>query len=222
VIRKIGLDGLITTVAGKTYHQFWWQVRNFSGDGGPALQAELTYPKNPVLAPDGSIYFVDSGNDCIRKISPAGIITTVAGQGGVYGFGGDGGLATLALLNSPEHLALDAKGGFYVADSSNHRIRHVSADGIITTIAGNGGSSNRGRFNAPPQQVNLYYPDAVAVGPDSSLFSFDEWNQTIQVMRSGIPGVSAAEIVIPSESGRWRSAKLSRVCSAKLSHPLKG
>jgi DNA-binding beta-propeller fold protein YncE len=123
-IRKIDSNGIITTIAGTG------EV-GYSGDGGPARAAMLNHPIDLEVALDGSLYFTDTGNNCIRKIDPAGTITTVAGRCTVThaaaagGFDGDGGLATEALLNWPYGIALVGS-KLYIADSYNHRIRIVN------------------------------------------------------------------------------------------------
>ena len=129
-IRKVSANGTITTVAG---NGTW----GFEGDGGAATDAKLDYPRGLTLDDSGNLYISDSGNHRIRKVSPEGTITTVAGYG-TEGFGGDGGPATAALLAYPEGVGVDASGNLYIADTYNNRIRKVSANGTITTVAGNG------------------------------------------------------------------------------------
>jgi sugar lactone lactonase YvrE len=127
-VRAISPDGIITTVAGTG-------VRGFSGDGGPATDAQVTAAGALTTDNSGNLLFVDDSR--VRKISPDGIITTVAGNG-LYGFSGDGGPATNAQLNEPGSLAIDSFGNLYIGDNATLRIRRVSPDGIITTVAGAG------------------------------------------------------------------------------------
>ena len=108
-IRKIDPNGIITTIAGNGQPEY-------SGDGGPATQAGLRWPRGVALDRRGNIYIADSANNRLRKIDPSGIITTIAGNG-QYGFDGDGGLATQALLSEPRGLAIDQAGNIYIADS---------------------------------------------------------------------------------------------------------
>jgi len=123
-IRKIDAAGIITTVAGTG-------VRGYSGDGGPATAAMINHPIDLEVAPDGSLFFTDTGNNCIRKIDPAGTISSVAGRctptfaPAAGDFAGDGGPATDALLNWPYGIALDGT-KLYIADSFNHRVRVVN------------------------------------------------------------------------------------------------
>jgi uncharacterized protein (TIGR03437 family) len=132
-LRRLSPTGFIDILINNTF-------RTFRGDGGPALDARLSQPSAVVVDPQGTIYFSDTGNHRIRAISPAGLITTVAGAG-EPGFRGDGGLATQAFLHSPGPLALDSFGNLYVADTGNHRIRVFRPGGPIRTIAGNGRSA---------------------------------------------------------------------------------
>lgn len=126
-VRKIS-GGLITTVAGNG-------TAGFSGDNGPAANAQLYNPYGIALDGSGNLYVTDSGNNRVRKISN-GIITTIAGNG-LSGYSGDGGTAISAQLNSPEAISVDHSGNVYIADAANFRVREV-VNGIITTIAGNG------------------------------------------------------------------------------------
>jgi len=125
-------SGVITTVAGNG-------EAGYSGDGGKATLASLTYPYGLALDEDGSIYIADTDNLCIRRVDArTGIITTVAGNGR-QGFTGDGGPAVEAALYRPHVLTLGAHGELIIGDSFNQRIRRVDpGTGVITTIAGNG------------------------------------------------------------------------------------
>src|SRR5207253_2161079 len=151
----------IATVAGNG-------TAGFSGDGGPATQAQLYDPWGGAVGPDGSLYIVDTSDSHIRRVGPDGIITTVAGQGG-GSFSGDGGPATQAFLCYPHGVAVGSDGSLYIADTCNYRTRRVGPDGIITTVAGNGNYGFSGD-GGPATQAQLSYSSAgVAVGPDGSL-----------------------------------------------------
>jgi RHS repeat-associated protein len=116
-ILRVGPDGILTVVAGTG-------DPGFSGDGGPATQAQLNAPYGVAVGPDGSLYIGDQVNDRIRRVGPDGIITTVAGNG-THGYSGDSGPATQASLSSPAHVAVGPDGSLFFADSSNNRIRRV-------------------------------------------------------------------------------------------------
>ncbi len=120
VIRKVdGATGIITTFAGTG------RSAGYAGDGGLATVAKLSYPQDVAVDAKGNVYISDFGNNVIRKVSPAGFISTVAGTG-VGGFGGDRGPASRALLNGPKSLTLDSSGNLYVDDAYNFRIRKIS------------------------------------------------------------------------------------------------
>jgi sugar lactone lactonase YvrE len=110
----------------------------YYGDGGPAINAALNYPYAVALGVNGMLYVADTYNDCVRRFDPAGIITTFAGRCLLGGFGGDGGAATDARLRKPFGVAVDLAGNVYIADTGNKRIRKVTSDGTISTVAGNG------------------------------------------------------------------------------------
>jgi sugar lactone lactonase YvrE len=158
-VRKVDAAGTITTVAGSG-------TRGYRGDNGPAKDAWLNYPSGVAVDPTGNVYIGDRSNARVRKVTPAGVITTVAGTG-TWGFAGDGGFATGALLNYPCGLAVDNQGNLYIADRSNQRVRKVTAAGVISTVAGNGSYGYGGDgglatsaalariFHAPPSKKPL-------------------------------------------------------------------
>ena len=177
-IRRVTPDGLIDTVAGKG-------LAGFSGDGGPATEAELNYPGNVAIAPDGTIYINDGGNHRIRKVSPDGFITTVAGTG-VRDSTGDGGPAALATFDTVRGMALGPDGSLYLADMGANRIRRISPDGIISTVAGN---NQRGFLGdgGPATAAALRDPWDVTVGSEGEIYIADTGNNRIRrVSPSGI------------------------------------
>lgn len=119
--------GRLETIAGKGYA---------SGDGGPATNAQLLFPEAAILGPGGAIFIADTGNHCVRRVSPEGVISTFAGRCGLPGNTGDSGAATNALLNEPAGLAFDNEGSLFIADRANDRLRRVQANGTITTLVG--------------------------------------------------------------------------------------
>ncbi|HEY1527899.1 MAG TPA: NHL repeat-containing protein [Candidatus Angelobacter sp.] len=129
-IRKVTNVGIISTIAGTG-------VPGFSGDGGAAISAELKAPFGIAADNAGNLYIGDFGNQRVRKVTSTGVISTIAGTG-TAGFSGDGGAAISAQLNGPDAEAVDSLGNLYITDSGNHRLRKLSASGIIITVAGNG------------------------------------------------------------------------------------
>jgi sugar lactone lactonase YvrE len=169
-IRKVGQDGIITTVAGSG--PVGYGKGGFSGDGGPAFQARLYDPAGAIIDPTGGLLIADWTNNRVRRVDPAGIITTIAGNG-KPGFSGDGGPATAARLNGPFQLALDSQGNLYIADGGNNRVRKVSLDGIITTVAGGGHPADGRGDGGLATQARLRFLIGVCVDPAGNLFVTD-------------------------------------------------
>jgi sugar lactone lactonase YvrE len=138
-IRKVGTNGIVTTIAGNG-------SGSFSGDGALAVNATLDRPSRLAIDAQDNLFFTDHSNYRIRKITPAGIISTVAGSGNTSNSGANGSLATQAGLGGPYGLAIDTGGNLFVStlNTSSHYIRQISPDGKIQTIAGQGTSGNLG------------------------------------------------------------------------------
>jgi sugar lactone lactonase YvrE len=170
-IRKVGTNGLITTVAGIGNGTF------YSGDGGAATNAGVPYPNAVTMDGAGNLFIADSSHR-IRKVGTNGIITTVAGNGN-SAYTGDGGAATSAGLNAPVGVTVDGAGNLFIADYGNNRIRKVGTNGIITTVAGNGTAAYAGDGGAATNAA-LYYPAKMAVNGAGSLFIADSWNGRIR------------------------------------------
>jgi len=176
-IRKLDASGMITTIAGTG-------TAGFSGDGGPAVRAQINSPTGIAVDGTGNVFFTDQENNRVRRVGNDGIITTVAGNG-VLGFSGDGGPATFAALGEPSAVAVDAAGNLYIADYLNDRVRMVSAQTrTITTIAGNGlhGDDEPGQDGVPATSIRLGYPSAVLVDGAGSLFIADHHNSIIRIV----------------------------------------
>jgi uncharacterized repeat protein (TIGR03803 family) len=195
VIRKVGTDGIITTVAGNG-------TNGFSGDGGAATNAELNGPQGVAVGAGGNLFIADEWNQRIREVRTNGIITTAAGNGYISsefygitygGYSGDGGVATNAELNGPSGVAVDASGNLFIADSDNGRIRKVDTDGIITTVAGNGSDGYSGDGGVAIN-AELNAPMGVAVDTSGNLFIAEDANYRIRkVVDPGvIPGPTFA------------------------------
>ena len=176
-IRRLAVNGTISTIAGTG-------TRGFSGDGGLATQAQLSFPCGLAADRFGNLFLTDQGNQRLRKIDARGVITTIAGDG-TPAFSGDGGPALRASLNEPSAVALDASGNVYIADYLNDRVRVVNnQSGIITTIAGNGqhGDDLPGQDNVPGASIRLGYPSALVVDGAGNLYISDHHNNCIRVV----------------------------------------
>jgi len=157
----------------------------FSGDGGPATAAHLNLPYSVAVTADGGFLIADSGNRRVRRVSPTGIITTVAGTG-VQGSAGDGGAATAAQLNDPDGVATTPDGGFLIADFFGNRVRWVSPTGVITTVAGTGAASVfRDGDGGPATAANIDMPFGVAVTPSGGFVFSEEGNAAVRLVDAG-------------------------------------
>ncbi|MFN7921218.1 MAG: hypothetical protein U0Q16_14050 [Bryobacteraceae bacterium] len=163
-ILAVSSSGVVTTLAGTG-------AAGYSGDGDAASKAKLDRPRGMAFGPEGSLYFADSGNHAIRRISSTGVIATVAGTG-QRGSEGDGGRATAARLNNPTGIAFDARGALYIADAGNNWIRRVSADGFISTVK---------------TGTDLTFPTALAVDVSGALFIADSYGHRVLRLAAGGP-----------------------------------
>ena len=157
----VSTSGTILTVAGTG-------AAGFAGDGGSARAARLNGPTGVTVDAAGNVYVADTANHRIRKVTPAGVITTIAGTG-TGGFSGDGGQATAAQLFAPGGVAVDGAGNVYVGDTSNNRVRKVAPDGTITTVAGTG-TEGYTADGVPVVTVDLHGPTALAVAADGTVY----------------------------------------------------
>jgi len=187
-IRKVTPDGIIHAFAGTGQ-------TGSSPDGVPALTAALNIrsaqPINGIVAaPDGSVYFSEPYGNKIRRVMPDGTLTTVAGDGS-WSFGGDGGPATSAKLATPSGIALGPDGSLYIADRCNNRIRKVTSDGRIKTVAGSGatgcypgyGIISYSGDGGPATIAGLQDPVSVAVARDGTIFFSDYSSRVIRRVR---------------------------------------
>ncbi len=160
--------------------------KGYSGDGGPATEAELNEPYEVRFDADGNMYFVEMKNHLIRRVdAKTGRISTVAGTG-EQGYSGDGGLATKATFSNPHSIALDGRGGLYVADIGNHRIRRVDLKtGIVDSIAG----SDQRRLPTDGQQAKgnpMLGPRALFIDGDTMWIALREGHSVWRLdMRAG-------------------------------------
>jgi len=176
LVRLVTPDGIVRTVAGRATQDV--THIGFSGDGGPAPQAELSFPTGLAVDGAGTLFIADTENHRVRKVGTDGSIMTMAGTG-TAGFSGDGGAATAAQLDEPWGLAVDSRGNLFIADASNQRVRKVAPDGGITTVAGIGTAGLSGDEGlATAAQLN--HPIGVAVDSQGNLFIVDSRNQRIR------------------------------------------
>lgn len=196
LLRRVAASGIITTVSDQV--QFPWHAATGPGGemyvadaannrilkisssgqtGSFAPSAQLSTPRDVTVDSAGNVFILDTGNNRVLKVKPDGSIVLYAGNGSP-GYFGDGGPATQALLNFPYGIALDSRGDLFISDSLNQRIRVVTPDGIINTIAG----FNMRGFNGAtsPQGAALNYPAGLAVDSAGSLYVADSWNHIVR------------------------------------------
>ncbi|HYL38240.1 MAG TPA: SMP-30/gluconolactonase/LRE family protein [Bryobacteraceae bacterium] len=170
LVREVSAGGVLTTIAGSG------APRYFGGDNGPAALARMHAPSGVALDAAGNLYVADTANHRIRKITPAGVITTIAGTG-VPGAKGDNGQATQAQLHSPRGVALDSLQNIYVADTGNNAVRGINPSGVITTVL---------------DQLND--PEYVAAGPDQTLYIADAGNN--RILKLTASGIQSALVLV--------------------------
>ena len=216
-VRRVSKNGIIQTVAGTG-------VFGFSGDGGPATQAQLNSPYGLTLDPQGNLYLADLGNARIRRVALDGTIETVAG-GGTLAAGGanDGALATSVALSAPRNLAFDGNGNLYISDFNGERVYVLAPAGSLTTFAGTGAVGSAGD-NGPANQAQLNHPAGLAFDSQGSLYIADSGNHLVRRVKQGaitsyarastpaglafdglgslyIADIAAADVIVISPSG---------------------
>jgi sugar lactone lactonase YvrE len=182
-VRRVTPDGTISTFAGTG-------VRGFSGDGAPAASAQLDLPAQTVIDSSGNLYIADYANHRVRMVSPSGVISTVAGSGvedlpPQYPSIGDGGPALTAVFRIASSAAFGPAGDLYVADMNDNRIRKIAANGIVTTLAGNGPANYSGD-GVPAAPASVGRPITVAVDRSNTVYFETEDSRVLKVTPDGI------------------------------------
>jgi RHS repeat-associated protein len=200
-VRRIGRDGVITTVAGG----------GTGGDGGPALGARLQFPHGVWIARDGGLLIAEEGGQRIRRVDPDGTIRTLAGTG-TAGYTGDGGPATEARISTPRYVVEAPDGSIYFSQKSSHVVRRIMTDGTIVTVAGTG-TAGFGGDGGTAARALLNQPDGIAIGPDGSLYVADQLNNRVRrVAPSGqittVAGTGVAGFL--GDGGQATAARLNR------------
>jgi sugar lactone lactonase YvrE len=175
-VRTIDSFGVINLTAGTN-------IPGFAGDNGPATSASLSDCEAIAADSSGNLYVADSGNERIRKIDAAGVISTFAGNGR-NAFSGDGQQASKAGLSLPQGVAVDIHGNVYIADTGNNRVRKVNSSGIISTIAGNGKPGYSGD-HGPATAAELNGPTRVAIDSAGDVYVSDNGNNVVRRISSG-------------------------------------
>jgi uncharacterized protein (TIGR03437 family) len=199
-IRKVTTDGIISTIAGNG-------KQGYSGDGGLAVNAQISTPESVAVDNLGNVYFAAWRFGPIRKVTTDGIISTVAGNG-TEGYFGDGGPAVNAGLDWPEALAADAAGNLFIADNDNNRIRQVSPDGTINTIAGSDTLPGYGGDGGAALTARLGRPSGLAIDPAGRIYVADTYNNRVRLLTppAGTPAISSGGLMSAGAFGGFTAA----------------
>jgi uncharacterized protein (TIGR03437 family) len=216
VVYKIDRLGNTAVVAGNG-------TQGYSGDGAAATAAQLRQPSGTAVAPDGTLYIAEYGNNRIRKVAPNGIITTFAGTG-TAGFTGDGGAATAARIYAPHSMVMDTAGNLFFVDIGNYRIRKIAPNGTITTVAGTGRCPVQSGDGGPATSADSC-PGWLALGPDGSLYFTDDgdlrffgYSRVRKVAPNGVISTVAGTGVngFNGDGGPARAAQFRGVCGVAV------
>lgn len=174
-IRKISPDGVVTTLAGTAGAK--------GSTDGTGAGARFSFPAGLAIDGPGNLYVADSGNFLIRKITPAGVVTTVAGRAGQHDH--IDGAAAEAEFNLPQSLAFDPSGNLLVADTLNNTIRKITPDGVVSTVAGLAPPDTRGSEDGLGNAARFFLPTGICLGPDGSVFVADRYNNLVRKVTAG-------------------------------------
>jgi sugar lactone lactonase YvrE len=197
-IRKVTPGGIISTVVGIG-------TKGFGGDGGPAISAQLNNPYGVAVDSAGNLFIADNGNNNVRKVTPSGIISTVAGNGS-HGYSGDGGPAVSAQFYNPYGVAVDPAGNLFISDSNNNCIRLVLGGPTISAnlTLNTGGSATTGTIGSKSMAQTGYATVAINSGAapyGTAVFSFKQ--NGVTVTEAGVPAsppTTAARIFVDYRS----------------------
>ncbi len=198
-VRKISASGIITTIAGNGF-------AGFSGDGGPAIAAQLDHPYGIALDFAGNVYVADLGNACVRRVDANGVITTIAGGGSTPISATSGIAATSAKLTAPRNVAVDAGGNVYISDFNAHQVYQLSPSGLLTVLAGTGTAGFSGDGGGATL-AQISYPGGLATDAAGNVYIAESGNGNIRrVWRGAIAtvatGISAPTGVALDAAGR--------------------
>lgn len=177
LVRRIDSDATIHTIGGQL-------GMGYEGDGGPATSARFNYPTDIAATADGTVYIADNANHRVRRITPDGSITTVAGNGSSAGQVVDGAQGTATSLKFPRSVAVDAAGTLYIADTGNNLIRRLNTDGTLSIVAGGGSDFADGAFALEAQLGSIQGLEVDATGV---LY----WTDGSRIRRLGADGRTA-------------------------------
>jgi len=196
-VRRISHAGVVTTLAGSP---------GVTGStNGTGTAARFNNPHGCSTDKNGNIYIADTGNNTIREITPAGIVTTLAGTPGVAG--SSNGTGSAALFKQPTALTVDGSGNIYVADSGNDTIRKITSTGLVTTLAGSAGTS--GSTNGMGTSALFNNPSGVAVDGNGNVYVGDTGNDTIrEITPAGVVSALAGTAGVPGSADGSSSVAL--------------
>ena len=207
-IRRITAAGVVSTLAG---------TGSAGSTDGPAASASFNLPNAVAIDASGTVYVCDKGNQKIRRITAAGVVSTLAGTGTV---GNTDGTGTSAAFNNPGGVAVDVSGTVYVADFGNHKIRQITAAGVVSTLAGTG---NAGSTDGPAASASFNRPNGVAVDGSGMVYVADQSNHKIRKItgiglasRAATDGPLGASVVYPNPAQGTFAVQLPGVAGAAM------
>lgn len=199
-IRKVTPDGMVTTLAGLAGHP--------GSADGVGSQARFSQPRGVAVDSAGNVFVADTDNQTIRKVTPAGVVTTLAGS--VGNAGSSNGTGSGARFNGPDGIAIDSGGNLYVGDYGNGTIRKVTPTGVVTTLAGQPGLA--GSLDGTGGAARFNSTFAVAVDSSTNIYVADTFNDTIRkVTSAGVVTVFAglgAVLAVPTRLGSRRGSEV--------------